>query len=240
MSLYNGQNFEKVGIQRQAFLGVYARCDMGVKMFKRFLIILLCVGMIAGTVDAQSATFSGFLNNPGNAALMGSDLGPPLFGNDFEIANNVALYVISLSEPRTVMFVSKGFAAGGADPYLTLFQGTGNSATFLGSNYTQAFSTGGDFNLSFPLTPGNYTVAMSAFANMSFAENLGTGTLGDGFIGLGEPDTLGTYYYELEIGLPSVASTDIPTLTQFGFIFLAAIFGVNSVYYLRKRRYRHE
>jgi hypothetical protein len=209
-------------------------------MSNRLLVNLLCLGLIAGVAEVQAITLSGYLNNPGNAALTASDLGPPLFGDDFEIANNVALYAISVPTGRTVSFLSKGFAAGGVDPYFTLFQGTGNSATFLGSNYSQAFSTGGDFNLSFPLTPGNYTVAMSAFANMSFAENLGTGTLGDGFIGLGEPDTLGTYYYELEIGLPLVASTAIPTLTEWGMIILVAVLGVNSVYYLRKRRYRHE
>ncbi len=200
----------------------------------------LCVTLIIGTVEAQSATFSGYFNNAGNTALVGSDLGPPLFANDFEIANNVALHVISITEPGNVRFLSKGFTAGGADPYFTLFQGTGASATFLGSNYTQAFSTGGDFDLSFTLTPGNYTVALGAFANMSFAENLGVGTLGDGFIGLGEPDILGTYYYELEIDVPLVASTAIPTLTQWGMIILVAVVGVNSVYYLRKRRYRHE
>ncbi len=34
---------------------------------------------------------------------------------------------------------------------------------------------------------------------MSFGENLGTGTLADGFIASREPDALRTYYYELEI-----------------------------------------
>jgi hypothetical protein len=203
-------------------------------LFMVFSIFLIISG------EAQAVTFKGYLNNPGNTALMGSDLGPPLFADDFEIANNMALYVISVPISLTVNFRSRGFAAGGVDPYFTLFQGTGNSATFLGSNYSQAFSTGGDFNLSFPLTPGNYTVAMSDFANMSFAENLGTGTLGDGFIGLGEPDTLGTYYYELEIDLPPVASTAIPTLTEWGMIITVALLGVNSVYYLKKRRYCHK
>ena len=35
------------------------------------------------------------------------------------------------------------------------------------------------------LTSGLYTIALGAFANMSFAENLGTGTFGNRFIGLG-------------------------------------------------------
>jgi hypothetical protein len=139
-----------------------------------------------------------------------------------------------MSEPGTIRFTSKGFAAGGVDPYFTLFQGAGGSATFVGSNYARAFSTGGDFTLFFPLAPGDYTVAIGAFANMSFSENLGTGTSGDGFIALGEPGDLGTYYYELDVGLPGPAG--IPALTDWGMIILTAILGVNSVYFLRRRR----
>ncbi|HTS25064.1 MAG TPA: hypothetical protein VMH81_04280 [Bryobacteraceae bacterium] len=33
--------------------------------------------------------------------------------------------------------------------------------------------------------PGDYTIAISAFSNQSFVESLGTGTLADGFTGLG-------------------------------------------------------
>ena len=36
-----------------------------------------------------------------------------------------------------------------------------------------------------------YRIALGAFANMSFAENLGSGVLGDGFVGLGVPGVLG-------------------------------------------------
>jgi len=35
------------------------------------------------------------------------------------------------------------------------------------------------------LAAGTYEIAISAFENMSFAENLGSGTLADGFTGLG-------------------------------------------------------
>lgn len=59
------------------------------------------------------------------------------------------IYSIIVPIGGTVNFLNRGFAAGGADPYFTIFQGTGPSATFLGSNYMQTFSTEGDFNLSF-------------------------------------------------------------------------------------------
>jgi hypothetical protein len=203
----------------------------------RFLLFLLSLCFVH-VAEAQSITLSGNLNNPANTALVGSDMGAPFFGDDFEIANNVALYVISVPVSGQVKFLSKGFAAGGVDPYFTLFQGTGNSATFLGSNYAKAFSTGGDFNLSFILAPGEYTVALGAFANMSFPENLGTGTLGDGFISLGEPYALGrTYYYELEVGLGGQGqAVAVPTLTEWGMVTMIVLLGGCSIYHLKKER----
>lgn len=168
----------------------------------RLMMVLFCLGLATGSAQATITTYSGYVNDPANAALVGSDLGLAQFVTDNDIANNVALYKMLVPVSGTVDFVSKGFAAGGVDPYFTLFQGTGNSATFLGSNYDQAISTGGDFNLSYSLAAGTYTVALGTYANMSYAENPGIGTLGDGFIGLGEPNSLGRFYYELAVNTP--------------------------------------
>lgn len=167
----------------------------------RLMQMLLMAGLATCATAAQSAVYSGFLNDPGNPALVHSDLGPPLFGDDFEIANNVALHTFSVAAPDTYSFDSNGFAAGGVDPYFTLFSGTGPSATFLASNFDQAFSTGGDFLISVPLAPGDYTIALGVFANMSFAENNPDAdpSLGDGFTFLGGPGFLGNYYYEIEV-----------------------------------------
>ena len=135
--------------------------------------IVLAVAQGAMVAQGGTFTFSGFLNDPGNTALVGSDLAAPLFDNDNDIANNVALYTFSNTTAGTVNFLSQGFALGGIDPYFTLFSGTGNTGTFVDSNFVQAFSTGGDFNLNEALGVGDYTVAMGVFANMSFAENSG-------------------------------------------------------------------
>jgi hypothetical protein len=166
--------------------------------------VLLSIGSHA---DAATQTIAGYLNDTGNAALIGSVgyapyVGTPSFGSDADIANNVALYSIAVTTAGQVEFQSQGFALGGVDPYFTLFAGTGAGASLLGSNYGQAFSTGGDFDLFFDLLAGSYTVALGAFANMSFAENYGTGILGDGFVGLGEPGMLGNYFYQLAVTLP--------------------------------------
>ena len=71
---------------------------------------------------------------------------------------------------------------------------------------------------------------------MSFAENLGTGTLGNGFIGLGEPDALGTYYYEVGIDLPLMEGVAIPTVTGWGMIIMSVLLGWSVIYLLKRRR----
>ena len=199
-------------------------------MIHRLTIAAACVCMLTGAADAASLTFSGFLNDPGNAALRGSGPAPstPLFAGDWDIANNVAVHGFSVPVAGLVSFESLGFADGGADPYFTLFSGSDNSATVAGSNYDQAYTTGGDFLLTFVLPAGDYQVAMGAFANMSFAENLGSGTLADGFVGLGVPEWLGTSYYEL------VVTTEVvPTPEPAALLLLA--FGLTSLLLVPRR-----
>jgi len=179
------------------------------------LALLFGLSLSAGVARATTI-LSGYLNDQANGALVGSDLGAAQFADDYGIANNVALYQISILTPGSVSFTSKGFLIGGVDPYFTLFSGSGTGATFLGSNYDQAYLTGGDFTLSYLLTAGNYTVALGAFGNMSFAENLGTGTLGDGFISLGEPYALGSYYYDVAITTPGPAVPEPCTMLLVG------------------------
>ncbi len=154
--------------------------------------------LLALSASAQAApiTFSGYLNDPSNPSLVGSDFATPLFDDDWSIANNVALYSLTVAQTGLVSFESAGFAAGGIDPYFTVFAGTGPTALFLSSTFDQAFSTGGDFVHTIPLLAGEYTLAIGAFANMSVAENLGIGSLGDGFIQLGVPE-LGNSFYSV-------------------------------------------
>jgi hypothetical protein len=150
---------------------------------------------------AGATTFAGNLGDSANTALVGSDMGAPLFDNDNDIANNVALYTFT-TLTGTVSIVSTGFAAGGVNPYFTLFAGSGPTATFYGSNYDQAFSTGGDFTWTGTLAAGTYEIALGSFANMSYAENPGGYLLGDGFSQLGDPNSLGNGSYALDVTTP--------------------------------------
>ena len=154
-------------------------------MRRLFSLSMIVFCALSSAAQATTITWDGLLNDPANSALVGSDLGSPSFIDDAAIANNVALYTFTLGSAHTVTFTSTGYAGGGAQPYFSLFSGTGNPATFLDSNYSVPDI---DFTFSRLLGAGSYTVAIGAWLNMSFAENLGAGTLQDGFIGLGVPD----------------------------------------------------
>lgn len=150
---------------------------------------------------ALASTVSGRLDDPGNAALRGADLGAAQFTDAAAMANNIALHSFTLAHDGAVRFESLGFAQGGIDPYFSLFfgSGLGSGASFVASNYLQAFSTGGDFQITLNLTAGDYLISIGAFANMSYAENLGAGSLDLGFVGLGSETYLGNGYYEIEV-----------------------------------------
>ena len=99
----------------------------------------------------------------------------------------------TLNAPGGANAKGSAIAAGGFDPYISVFTGSGPAAAFRASNDDGAcppgtFSAGSCFDstLTLPALPaGTYTLALSSFENMSFAENLGAGTLADGFIGIG-------------------------------------------------------
>lgn len=160
------------------------------------------LALAATLAAAGTTTLAGNLGDSSNAALVGSDLGVPDFTDDNAIADNVALYSFTMTVPGEVDIVSTGFAAGGVDPYFTLFAGGDDTATVYDSNYVQAFSTGGDFAWNGTLAAGTWQIALGSFANMSLAENYGVGTLADGFTFLGDPGSLGDGSYSLTLTTP--------------------------------------
>lgn len=113
---------------------------------------------------ASATVLAGRFDDPANAALVGSDLGSPEFANDNEMANNVALYVFNVPVMGLVSVQSAGYAAGGADPYFSLFLVSDINATFVDSNYAQAFSAGGDFLYSVSRSKCALTAALAATA----------------------------------------------------------------------------
>jgi len=159
-------------------------------------------------------------------------------------ANDVLLHVFSLGATSTLTIQSYGYGggtnaagtvipAGGFDTYVSLFRGTGASATFLASNDDGSCPPGNaspachDSTLVMQLSGvGTYTLALSVFDNFSFAENFGSGTLGDGFIGLGDyfdtsSGTVRTSNYAVDIsasGLTPEPAMSLPVAAAFGFL----------------------
>ena len=158
--------------------------------------------MLHGPAQASAVTFTGRLDDSADTLhLVGSQgLTAPQFGSDYDIANNVALWTFNVATSGLIAISSTSYSAGGIDAYLTVFLGTGNDATYVGSG----ISVDGleDFNFALSLLAGDYTLAIGTFANQSFADNSG-GTLADGFIGLGEPGSLGSSAYVVSV------STDV-------------------------------
>lgn len=194
-------------------------------MFKRVLrqLAMLLAATVAGPVLAAVVNLSGALDDSSNTALVASDMGAALFTDDLDTANNVALHTLHVTVGGSVNFTSTGFALGGIDPYFTLFSGTDRAtATFLGSNFLHALYTGGDFSQDLVLGAGDYTVAIGVFQNMSFAENLGSGVLADGFTALGGPFFFGDGHYAFTITTPDATTVPEPgsallSLTAAGF-----------------------
>lgn len=183
---------------------------------------------------------------PASAASLVGELDP-------NNAQDVVLYPFTLSSAGSVTIQSWGYggsagapggtnaagaviAGGGFDPYVSLFSGTGPTATFVASNDdglcppgTIADALCGDSTLVTAVLPaGSYTLAVSAFLNMSLAENLGSGTLGDGFVGLGSFGTRSAAYAVDISGTTLVAPTKVVAQSPNGLTFGPQTVGTTS------------
>ena len=78
------------------------------------------------------------------------------------------------------------------------------------------------------LTPGKYAIALSAFENMSYAENPGGYLLSDGFTGLGNLAAGEDLHYAFDVNLTSTVPTPEPRsmalmLFTVGLLFLKTL-----------------
>lgn len=144
--------------------------------------LAVAAALCAQAAIAQTRSFQGQLDpdNPNAVALI-----------EFETSANASLNIQTWSFGGGVNAAGAVIAAGGFDPYASLFAGWGATASFVASNDdgicppATASPLCADSTLTRAALPaGRYTLALGLPGNFSFAENLGSGNLGDGFIGL--------------------------------------------------------
>src|ERR1017187_2723452 len=174
----------------------------------RFRIVLL-LGLCAIVAQAGTISFTGDLRT--DATVIGCGPGctlNPGTSTDFEYAQWAAVVVnFTVASPTSFRAISFSYgggtngkggvvAPGGFEPYFSLFDSFGNflmstnvsdphgESCPAGSNMYQSACFDAALNIGM-LAAGNYQLALTAYSNLSFAENLGSGTLADGFTGLG-------------------------------------------------------
>jgi PEP-CTERM motif len=184
-----------------------------------------CFVVLAGQPSARAGVvfYSGNLRT--DAAILdcgpSCTLGPADSDADFaQFAAVVVNFTVSTAGP--VQVITYGFGggtsigghvvvAGGLEPYLSLFDSGGNflSSTLLGTTCpVGAGFVGPDcFDVLLDagvLAPDSYTLTLTAYENLSIAENVG-GTLADGFTGLGNLAPTENLGYAFDLVVPDSA-----------------------------------
>ena len=182
-------------------------------------------------------TFSGNLDDSGNAALVWADLSTAQFSPGGDPGDNVAIYTLSLPTASVVTFKSTSAGAGGILAYLSLFDAAGG---LVGSSYADTVMNGVDFDFSDSLAAGIYQLALSANQNFSYAENYGSGTLADGFLAaggvpFGDFGTLGDYSYSFTAAFAASSPTTVPEPGTAWLVLLAAALAASTSVAARRR-----
>jgi hypothetical protein len=197
----------------------------GALVFKASLVVLFA-HLLAPSLFADVISFTGNLQT--DATVLPPFSSPT--AADYAQWAGVVLdfHVNSESNMKAVTFSYGGgtngngmvIAPNGFEPYLSLFDDGGNfiASTFFGTTCPAGAQTNPDTGSCFDvaldggiLAAGDYKVAISAFENMSFAENFGSGTLADGFTGLGNLAEGEGLHYAFDITLePSSPPSPVP------------------------------
>ena len=149
-----------------------------------------------------------------HTALFVLALAAPCFADVFTFSGNFApldaqfdayIDTFVLTSTADVTIQSFGYAAGGFDPIVSLFRGSGPSAEFVDLNDDEDPGVVLDSYLTLSgLVADTYTIAITYASNAPNAYYWGGGTLGDGFNGLGWDVTGRSDYFRVDV------STSIP------------------------------
>lgn len=154
----------------------------------------------------------------------------------FKVPIASAVQIVSFSYGGGVNGDGTNILEGGLEPYLSLFDDSGNflASTFFGvtcpTNANVNSVTGNCYDVLLDagsLAAGNYQIALSAYQNMSSAENSGSGTLADGFSGLGNLPPGLDLHYAFDVVLDSPAAVPEPDSSALTIGMLLAIYLFN-------------
>ena len=177
----------------------------------------------AAPLGANVLYFYGHLRTDANVTSCGAGctLGSPNTDGDygqwaavvdtFTVYTTTTMQAITYSYGGGTSLTGASVPAGGLEPYLSLFDSGGNflASTFFGTTCPAgAHPVGGNcFDVLLDggtLTPGVYSIALTAFENMSIAENNGPPAhLSDGFTGLGNLAAGENLNYAFDVILPT-------------------------------------
>jgi len=172
---------------------------------KPWLAGILVSGLLSGPASASTLFFSGNLRTDANVVSCGQGCTLGAANSDYDYAQWAAVVdsfaVTTTSTMAAITYSYAGgvsrtgavVAAGGLEPYLSLFDASGN---FIASTYYATTCPPGANSLNGncfdvelnggTLLPGTYQIALTDFDNASVAENYGAPyQLADGFTGLG-------------------------------------------------------
>ena len=196
-------------------------------------LILIALPATWSLASASSLVFSGNLRTDATILDCGSGCTLSPASADFDFAQwSAAVYSFSVPTPSLMQAVTISYAAGGLEPYLSLFDASGTflASTFFGVTCPSGASvnpaSGACLDVLLDggtIAAGTYQIVISAFENFSFAENQGFGVLADGFTGLGNLLPGEDLNYAFKVTLTSTSSVPEPSTAWL--ITLAAILG---------------
>jgi hypothetical protein len=207
-------------------------------------LLLVCLLAVPAAAQAALVTYSGYLDDPGSLSPAGGQLvdfllGPPDLTTFPD--QNVALFEFTVASATAFTVTSRGYNdmfgntpnVDGFDAYVTIFEGSGNSATFVEEFFN--LPGPGDFQATTSvLAAGVHTIAISMWDNYACG-NLAcfgsTGTLGDGFSGLSNPDPSRVLYFEVDLDSGAAPIPEPSTMLLLGS-------GVSGLIVRRYRRRR--
>jgi len=195
-----------------------------------FAIFAVVFGNVAVARASTVLSYTGNLRTDANFISCGAGCTLGGANSDADYAQWAAVsktfHVGGTSTMTAVTFSYGGVANGagavvpdaGFEPYLSLFDAGGNflNSTLFGTNCPAgthiSVTLGACFDVLLDggtLAGGDYQIVISAFENLSFAENLNTGTLADGFTGLGNLAPGENLHYAFDVVL-SPSATSVP------------------------------